>query len=244
MPAETGHQVIARAAQVLRCIEKDHSGLTIAQITRSTELPRSTVTRLVNSLAAEGFVEVISGSVRLGPELSRMANAVRFDTLDSLRPALRKLAAELCETVHVWREREDCIELIEAFESEQEVRIVAEPGTQLPLHTTSAGKAFLAQYSDQQVATRMDGKLSKNTSRSITSIEDLITELHRYAEKGIAIDDEEHAEGVCAIGSYVDLKYGEKLAVAIAAPTARFRQHQETMMNALRDFINSVASGE
>jgi uncharacterized membrane protein len=51
-----GVQVIARAADVLRALEVEPGGLSLAKIAQSVELPRSTVHRIVTALEAESLV--------------------------------------------------------------------------------------------------------------------------------------------------------------------------------------------
>ena len=68
-----GVQVIARAAQVLRALEGEPHGLSLARLAERVALPRSTVHRIVTALAAEGLLASVSstGGVRIGPEFAR-----------------------------------------------------------------------------------------------------------------------------------------------------------------------------
>src|SRR5262245_60878987 len=49
-------QVIARAAQILRALEGEDSGLSLGEIAKRVDLARSTVQRIVASLEAEKLV--------------------------------------------------------------------------------------------------------------------------------------------------------------------------------------------
>ena len=49
-------QVIARAASVLRTLEGEQTGLSLAQIAQRVNLARSTVQRIVDALRAEQFL--------------------------------------------------------------------------------------------------------------------------------------------------------------------------------------------
>jgi biotin operon repressor len=96
-------QVIARAADILRALEGEPDGLSLAQIAARVGMARSTVHRLAVGLANEGFVIPASpnGRVRLGPLLARLGAASRRDIQDELRPFMRRLADEVEETVDV-----------------------------------------------------------------------------------------------------------------------------------------------
>ncbi len=82
-PADTpgGVQVIARVGQVLRALDGENQGLSLAQLADRIGLPRSTVHRIVTALAAEGLVATASpaGRVRIGPEFARLASSSQAD---------------------------------------------------------------------------------------------------------------------------------------------------------------------
>src|ERR1700721_234349 len=72
-------QVIARAAAILRALEHEPEGLSLAQIAQRVKLARSTVQRIVAALAAEKLLIAASPNarVRLGPTILRLAPAAR-----------------------------------------------------------------------------------------------------------------------------------------------------------------------
>ena len=74
-PREAGIQSIARAAAVLRALERSPSGMSLGEIAAALDLPRSTIQRIVDALKDEGFLIRASprGGVRLGPMLLRLA---------------------------------------------------------------------------------------------------------------------------------------------------------------------------
>lgn len=239
--ADSGRQVIARAAAVLRTLEGAPLGLSIADITRASGLPRTTVTRLVASLAAEQLVAVHDRAVRLGPALMRLAAAVHRDAAALARPHMQKLSRDLRETVDLWVEREGFIELVEEVASDQEVRIVAAPGFRLPLHTTASGKAFLAQRNDEDIRQRVSRTgLPALTPRTLISIDALLAEIARIRSTGIAIDIEEHAPDICAAGMVVDLGLPECYALTVPAPAKRFQASKRDVEAALRDCVRTL----
>lgn len=237
---DAGRQVIARAASVLRSLEKVPSGLTIASITRACGLPRTTVTRLVSSLQAEQFVVAHGNNIRLGPALLRLAAAAHLDAATLVRPHLEALSGELRETVDLWIERETSAELIDEVTSDREVRIVAPPNFRLPLTSTAPGKAFLARLSDDEIVERVEGRLEARTSHSLTSVECLVRDLDKTRQTGIAADLEEHAEDVCAIAMVVNLGLVDQYAIAIPAPARRFRETREKLEQSLKDCVRAI----
>ena len=92
--AAGGVQVIARAAQLIRALEAEPLGLSLAQLADRVQLPRSTVYRIVSALAAEGllFNASSTGRVWIGPEFARIALARGAELWRSAEPYMRRLA--------------------------------------------------------------------------------------------------------------------------------------------------------
>src|SRR5262249_39235755 len=96
-----GVQVIVRVGQVLRALDGESKGLSLAQLAERIGLPRSTVHRIVTALAAEGMVATASpaGRVRIGPEFARLASYSHADLWTPVEPFMRRIFDEIGETV-------------------------------------------------------------------------------------------------------------------------------------------------
>src|SRR6516165_8829592 len=96
-----GIQVIARAAEILRVLQRQPDGLSLSQIAKAVGLARSTVQRIVAALVREDFVSPAgpSGGVRIGAGLMRLAASLGSNTAELLRPLLRALSEDVGETV-------------------------------------------------------------------------------------------------------------------------------------------------
>src|SRR6202050_564102 len=94
-------QVIARAASVLRVLEGQQAGLSLAQIAQRVGLARSTVQRIVDALRAEQFLIAAtpSSGVRLGPALIRLGSSASVEFDQITRPIITQFSQEVGETV-------------------------------------------------------------------------------------------------------------------------------------------------
>lgn len=240
---DAGRQVLARAAAILKTLEAAPEGLTVAEITRRSGLPRTTVARLVGSLNTEQFVAVRNGLVRLGPALLRLASAANLDAATIARPHLEALQRATQETVHLWMERPNWVELVDEIACDQEVRIMLARGTRLALESSAPGKAFLALQDDNAIRSRLGGTLERRTSHGPASMEALLKHIEGVRRRGIAADLEEHAEDVCAIAKVVALGLADRYAVAIAVPARRFGEKRAELEAALENCANALGSG-
>lgn len=101
-------------------------------------------------------------------------------------------------------------------------------GERIYLHSTAAGKAILANYSEDRVE-YIVGRwgLPKLTDRTITSRETLRTELAEVRDRGYALNRGEDQEGVYAVGQAVTKPSGVVLgAISIAGPTYRTKERR------------------
>mgnify|MGYP002761244787 FL=1 len=101
-------------------------------------------------------------------------------------------------------------------------------GERMYLHATAAGKAILAHYPEERVDFILDRRgLPERTDRTITSREDLKSELDEIRGRGYALNRGEDQEGVYAIGQVATKPSGAVLgAMSIAGPTYRTKQER------------------
>jgi DNA-binding IclR family transcriptional regulator len=221
--------VIARIAAVLRALEGESDGLSLAQIAGRTGLARSTVHRLAVGLAQEGFVMPASpsGRVRLGPTLARLAAASDRELRRELEPYLRRLADALGETIDLAVLDGPAVRFVDQIPGSHRLRAVSSVGDVFPLHCTANGKAFLAALGDVRADELLPSQLEALTPNTITSRDALRSELAAVRESGLAFDREEHTLGICAVGSVVRDVRGPVAAVTVVVPAQRFQGNEQ-----------------
>ena len=160
-----GIQVIARAAKVLRALERRPDGLSLAEIAREVGLARSTVQRIVAALAAEEFVtEAQPGrGVRIGAGLARIAASLGSNIAEILRPHLHALCEEVGETVDLSVLSGGSAIFVAQVPGRQRLVAVSAVGARFPLHCTANGKAILSCFSKQDAVALID-KSSRRAS--------------------------------------------------------------------------------
>jgi IclR family transcriptional regulator, acetate operon repressor len=240
-----GIQVIARAASILRALERHPEGLTLGQIAGLVDLPRSTVQRIVDALHDENLV--IAGSaqngVRLGPALIALASAARLDIAEIARPVLVQLAKETGETVDLAVFDQDKVVFVDQIPGTHRLQAVSAVGVSFPLHTCAPGKAILSELSDAQLERlRKRITLSRSTGNTLVTWKDLDREITRIREHGLAFDNEEQSMGISAVSIAIRGPKGELAAVSIPVPTQRFVDIEKDLENALLERCRELRS--
>lgn len=247
-PRREGVQVIARAGDIIRLLGAAPGGLTLSELARAADLPRSTVHRIAGALETESFVRTDpDGVYRLGSGILGLAVGGRRDLRVEAGPYLRRLSHELGETVDLAVLDAGQVLFVDQHTSERRLRIVSEIGARFPLHCTANGKALLAELSLEEVWRLVPERLPALTEHTITDREELFEELARARAEGVAYDREEHTIGLSAVGTVVRDAAGNMAAVTVVAPTARFRGQEERIAGELlrtREELQTALCGD
>lgn len=193
--------MLGRAVALLAAFTADDPTLGLAELTRRTGLPKSTVHRLACELVRLGMLERFQDEFRPGMrlfELGQLAPRQR-DLREAALPFMTDLRDATRETVHlaVLDDRE--VVYIEILHSNVAPPLPSRVGGRLPAHSTGVGKALLAFSGPETLARILAEPLARRTARTIVMPGRLRAELQAIHSRGVAYDREEAAEGViCA----------------------------------------------
>ncbi|MFZ0491789.1 MAG: IclR family transcriptional regulator [Acidimicrobiia bacterium] len=221
---------VQRVAQVMRLfIEMNHDqGLSVTETAKRLNVAKSTVSRLLATLASEGVVMVDPETRRyhvgvLAFQVGSKLKAVRMAS--AVRPLVHGLAESTGHTAQIGTLHHTKVLYLVVAESETRLRVVAAPGDLRDAHTSAMGKAILAGLPDAELDDLIralagrDGTLPRTGPATITDPEVLRKELKRTASRGYSISRGEGATGVSAIGVCVPGPLPISLAVSIAFPS-------------------------
>ncbi|MDR3563964.1 MAG: IclR family transcriptional regulator [Negativicutes bacterium] len=224
MKAVRPNKSAARSVEILEFIARNEKPVSMADICRELDIPKSSTFELVYTLINKGFLELADENLRtfkLGLKLFQVG--VAFLTNTNLhreaRPILENLMLVSGHTVLLAVENQGKIVYLDKLEPPNEVvRIEARLGSSNPLHCTGLGKALLGAYSDARVRELTGGgRLMPKTLYSIQDYDELIKELARIRERGYSIDDQESEINVFCLGAPVY----DRLNTPIAAISLR-----------------------
>ena len=225
----SGSQSLERGLDVLEMIEAAGAELGVRELARRADLSPTIVQRLISSLALRGYVEKNSETsrYRLGHRsLSLGASSERaFDYAVTARRELEVLAREhhLNGFVSVLRGGRAIYVL--AVQAEGPVAIKVSPGSEMPLHSTSAGKVLLAALSDGDARKLLGNrKLAAITPHTVTDPAALIASLARVRRQGFATVNEENIPGVLSVGAPIR----DRAGVVVAALSVAFPKYLDS----------------
>lgn len=233
-----GIQVIARAASILRSLENENDGLSLAQIAKKVDLPRSTVQRIVNALMDENMLVsvTLNARVKLGPTILRLASNTNFDFSTFVRPYLDTLSQSTGETVDLSMQRGNKMVFVDQIASNHRLSALSAVGEGFLMNSCANGKAALSLMSNAEIEQLFLKGLAKDTHNTISDMSSLVSEIESIRQTNIAIDQDEHTEGISAVGTAFRDPAGIIFAVSVPVPTVRFLRDKEKIIQSLISF--------
>jgi DNA-binding IclR family transcriptional regulator len=237
---------VSRALRVLRCFSVDTPELGITEISRSLDIHKSTVHRLLATLEHEGFVRQIEGGRYMlsFALLELSAGVIAWEGIrETVLSSLQDLAKNTGETAHLAVLDAGEVLYIEKVEGKWSLRMPSSVGKRLPLNCTALGKVFLAGLDRHESHRIVHGqKWQTRTPNTLIDPYELETEVNAVRDQGYALDREEVEEGlVCIAAPIVDDRGITSAAVSISAPSSRILSRLEDHIEAVQEACTALS---
>lgn len=221
-------QALARASVIIEVIAAaGDEGAGLSEISRATELNKTTAFNLLASLVTLRLIEQDPDSKRylLGLrniELGRIAQR-RLHIPSLARPTLINLCRATNETVSLAIPDLHDLLVIDSFQGSQLLNATSYAGSRSLYHCTGLGKAVIARWDEamRQKLYQTQG-LPKLTSHTITDIDTLEAQLHQILVQGYSLDIEENELGISCVATSILDGFGEvAAAISVTGPSNR-----------------------
>jgi len=225
--AAEGLSSVRNAARLLKVFRSREVSIGVSELSRRLGLGKSTVHRLLTTLAAEGLIEQdpSNGEYRLGLVVFELGEAVRvhLDLHAAAGPVLAALREQTGESSQVGVLDGFEVVYVDRLESSQTLRLFTETGRRVPLHCTSSGKVLLAHLDDDHLDELLAVMpLPALTPHTITDPQAMRTELTRVRRRGWAEAVNEREIGVASVAAAIrDVDHRVVASISIGAPTMR-----------------------
>ncbi len=210
---------VLKALSVLEQFINSNKEKGVHELSTSTNLPVSTIQRLVNTLQVKGYLiqNPITKKYRLGYALYNLGRSFsnNLNWIDEAKCYMTELVNEHQETVNLAILEGHQIVYLTKVDSPHILRPNFTIGTKYPAHCTSLGKCLLAHLPPKVLESLLKEPLDYYTEKTVIDVEKLTTELIEIRNQGYAIDDEEFQEGLRCTS--VPIKNNNMDGVVVAA---------------------------
>lgn len=201
---------------------RETEGLSIAEITRRTDLTKSTVYRHLKTLKELGYVIERDGEYDIGLGLLEIAEQTR-----NREPGYTIAQRKVFELGRETDERsmflvEENLEGVYLYRYGSPSNTMV--GERRPLHALASGKVILAEFDEERVEQFIEQKgLAQHAKNTITDRESLFAELEAVREQGYALNDEEYMDGLFGVAVPVYTPDDDLLgSLGLFGPTSKF----------------------
>jgi len=213
----------------------------VTELSKHLETTKPRVFRHLRTLVGQQYAVQDQGSERYaaGPRLIALSRAAALTPDDRLiclaRPTIHRLREEFGHTVNLSVVYGESVSIVETLQGSAFIGVVMRTHEGMPLHSTAAGKLFLADRLAHGTEL-FSRKLEKFTENTIVDPQSLRLELLRVQEQGWAAAPEETVLGINALSSPIRDHRGELVAMISMVSSIQFisRQPSRTLIAAIK----------
>lgn len=222
---------VKNALRILRSFSVDDPEKSVSDLAVTLGLGKSTVSRLMTTLASEEFVvkDPNTQRYRLGLSVLALSGIVtsNLEINKEAGPVVNKLVNDLGETAHLAiLEGTDSV-YIHKEECSHSIRIMTHLGKKNPAYCTSSGKVLLAYGDQKTVEEVIQEGLKPYAKNTITDPDRLRATLKKIRENGYAASTNEILDGVTSIAAPIRDYTGKVVAaITVVGPVQRIRNHK------------------
>ncbi|MBE7369562.1 IclR family transcriptional regulator [Ramlibacter pallidus] len=215
---------LARGMELLHSFRWGERWLAHQELTRRSQLPKATVSRLAFTLCSLGYLvhDPARGAYALGPGgLTLGLRVLANDDVSSIaRPVLEELAGASGAAVSLGVRHQLSMVYIAHARGHARLSLSLDVGARLPIESTSMGRAFLCalpEYKRSEVYAQLQQKLGERWKATQASLQ---RAAEQYRQVGYVTSLGEWDSDISAVGAAVDVGHGgEPYALNIGGPS-------------------------
>lgn len=216
---------IARVIDIYEAFQASQRPLSLTELARAVDVPKSTCHAIVSTLTARGYLYTLSRPRALYPTrrmFDVMQDIVAKDPfIERATPVLERLRDATRETVILGKRQGDAVIYLQVVDGLHPIRYSAKPGEFKPLHSSAIGKALLGSLKEPELRSWLNAHpLPAVTAATKTEPEALLRDLLDSRKRGYFVTRGENVSDVWAVAAFLNVN-NETVAVAVAGPQHR-----------------------
>lgn len=217
---------IDKTMTILETISNYSGGISLADIAKVTNIPKTTTFRILESLKAREYVCVDKISEKYLLDIKSlelgMKGLMNVNLVEISIPFLKMLSSKTKETCFLGVYNKGYVVYLYKSEGTMSIQTNARLGSRIPAYCTGIGKALLAYQPFDEIDRVLKEKLEKITENTITDRLQLYNALSDIRLRGYSYDNEENEKGLTCVAKPIFNHTGSILgAISVAGPTYR-----------------------
>jgi len=207
---------ITRAIDILQCFSINRPALSIEEITKITELPKSTVYRILVTLKSRDFVQFNEKTLEYTPGLRLMEFGFLLPVVLNVQSQAEEILINLFhktkQTVLLAIPEDEYISYIFKKENQEGLKYSSSVGHKKPYIYGVLGPAMLAFMPEDEIDRILSMPINRRTAFTVTDKGILKDRLQQIRQVGYYIESDETNVGVTGIGAPILGMKGEPIA--------------------------------
>jgi len=235
----TQHKPTLRVLSVLQLISENQHKYSLSEISRSLDIPASTLLPILHTLRDQKYLEFnereqdYSFGIRLFEIGSRMQSSTAYSEITAIMSGISEVCNETC---HLGVLDQGDILYLAKTDSTQPIRMTSMVGKRIPAYATALGKALLRNASIESLKQLYPQGLKPITAYTLTDFEKLYAQLH--ADGLFTYESEEACEDVCCTAIPIYRNGIPVAACSVSVPLFRWTaQKRAVVEGALKESV-------
>jgi len=230
---------IHRAFQVIELLAASHSGFSLAEVSRQTGIPKSSLFRILAALEQHAIVlqDHERKIFRLGMKLLDWGNAAleKIDLKTIVHPHLIRMANETRESYYLAILDGNEVIIIDRADTPEIWSMVARLGARSPVHATASGQVLIADLAEEHLDHMLQQTgMKKFTPKTITSEARLKRRLRQIQRDGFSVADAEYKLDLCAISVPIHDHNAKVVAALMTGIQSERKKKEEAISRIIR----------
>jgi IclR family transcriptional regulator, blcABC operon repressor len=222
---------VMKAAQILDVFAQSSAPLSLADLARAVDLPKSTLHTLCGTLVHLRLLNRLdTGQMSLGPHLMHWANAFlsRSDVTQEFFAVWNEVRVLPEETITLSVLDGNSVVYIACRNGDRPLGVTFRIGMRLPAPYTATGKAMLSTLPDEEIKTLLSGPWPKPlTPAGTPDLDAFLDEMRDVRNRGFSIDDGEVRDGMHCYGAPVFDSSGGRAVAGVAVSMLSLEMNPE-----------------
>ncbi len=235
----------ARALEILEVFASERKRMNSAQLGAALGYPKSSLSVLLKSLVAQGYLANGNGDQDYFPtlKLARLGEWIPAALLgsDALLPMLARLRDETGETVTLTMAADLHMRCLHALIGTHPISLQVEDGVSFPMVGTAIGSMYLATQEDKAVSALLTRWAKQHRGQSKAAVTKARADVEEARSNGVACAYDIVVPDTGAIAMPIrPVDGGEALIVAVAGLNHRIHQKEASIIQSMKKLIGSL----
>jgi DNA-binding IclR family transcriptional regulator len=239
-------RVLEKAIKIFDIFVYGDESYTLAEIRKKTELPKTTIFRILKTFEGAGFFkyDVSQEKYSLGLRFLELGGLVysSLSVRKTAAPYMDALSNSLKATILLGVMKDDQLLYIDKREMDSIIRVTSHIGLKRPPYFGMLGMTLLAHMDDNEIKRLL--KLyppTKITSRTVTDIRKIVKKLDEAKRKGYYMEQDEVVEGLLGIGVPIR-DFSGNVVAALGATQPVFQIKEGTVKGTIQQLLEASRS--